>query len=91
MAAKKTASSDPSSDLRQQIDLLIERAPKLRAAGVTSLCLENISVTLAPPPVEPADLEPASAPSTHIDPLKDPATFPGGRIPGYRREHEPKD
>ena len=71
------------------IDLIIARAPALHAAGVTSLTVDGLSVTLTTPPVPHAALpKPTEQPKQHIDPLKDTSTYPGGRIPGFTRDDE---
>lgn len=81
-------------EISKLIDLVIERAPALAAAGVTSLTVDGtLSITLAPP-TGPTDLrglqmpdtdEGAGPPPTHIDPMQDPSTYPGGRVPGFTR------
>lgn len=71
------------------IDLIIARAPELHAAGVTSLSMDGIAVTLVRPPEKPSALPPPKEqPQQHIDPLKDSSTYPGGRIPSFKREDE---
>ncbi len=69
--------------------LIAERAPELIAAGVTSMSIDGFSVTLHPPPT--ADVpapKPDEIAKSHIDPLRDPSTYPGGRIPGFNRDEE---
>lgn len=75
------------------LDLLVERADRLRAAGVLRLELEGLKVELAPaaPTIDPnkrRDAEPEPA-EDDVDPFRDPATF-GLRagVPGFTR---PKD
>jgi hypothetical protein len=67
------------------LDLLIDRAAALHAAGVTSITIDGLSATLAAPapPASTPVAEPDEGP--HIDPMYDPATYPGGRIPGFTR------
>lgn len=83
------------------LDLVIDRAPRLRAAGVTHLQLDGFAVTLAPADaplstsaigidVQPSrrDDDPADEDTGTRrpgDPLGDPATYAGGRVPGFRR------
>lgn len=67
------------------IALIIARAPALHAAGVTSLSIDGFAVTLTAPPAPVAALPEPPAATQHIDPMQDPATFPGGRIPGFTR------
>lgn len=78
-------------DLDQIISTLVGRAPELRAAGVLSLTLGDLTVALAP--AEPVAAEPR-APRERVeeepaDPLSDPATF-GFRnaVPGFPRRRE---
>jgi len=78
----------PKHTAAELMDLIAARAPALIAAGVTELTIDGFSVKLAappPPPVDPKD-KPAPPPKPHIDPLKDASTYPGGRVPGYRRD-----
>lgn len=71
-------------NLKETLETLAEHAPRLRAAGVRTLKVGDLSVTLAPPDpplVDDDDDDDASSP------LDDPATF--GRlsgVPGYQRE-----
>ena len=53
MAMKKSAS------LAEQLRALTEAAPALRAAGVTSVTVDGVSATLAPPEEEPPEERPA--------------------------------
>ena len=80
------------------LDLLISNAAALHAAGITSLTLDGLSVTLTAPPSPPppprakgkADDEPAPGQS-YVDPLNDPSTYPGGRLPGFTRVREDEE
>ena len=74
---------------RVLIDLLIERAPALIAAGVTSLSIDGLSATLAKPALPVGDL-PKGTPVArqHTDPLRDASTYPGGRVPGFPRPED---
>lgn len=73
-----------ASDL---LTLIVERAPKLREAGVLSVEVEGLKATLAPiqaPEVESGD----ETPEEQFDVLSDPATFghtDAERVPGRRR------
>jgi len=72
------------------LDLLIKRAPALIAAGVTSVQIEGLSATLSPPPAPPPlNAKPQPVAKPHIDPMRDPSTYPGGRVPGFTREDMP--
>jgi hypothetical protein len=71
------------------LDLLVDRAPGLIAVGVTSISIDGLSATLArPPATPPAGAVTKPRAKQHVDPLLDPATYPGGRVPGYTREDE---
>ncbi len=72
------------------IEIIIQQAPQLIAAGVTSLSVDGLSVTLsAPPPRAPAQAPtPEKIAKSHIDPLRDPSTYPGGKVPGFTRDEE---
>lgn len=84
---EKTANTRPGA--AELMSLIAERAPALIAAGVTSLSIDGFAVTLAPPPPVPANVpKPEESPRQHIDPLRDPSTYPGGRVPGFTREGE---
>lgn len=85
MATKKT------SGHAELLTLIEERAPNLIAAGVQSLQIDGLSVSLAPSVPEKRDIAPPKPDAiqpTHIDPLRDASTYPGGRIPGFTREDE---
>lgn len=68
------------------LDLLIDRAPALRASGVLEVELDGCAVKLAPH-VADEHGEEAGEGAWSPDPLKDPATF-GGVLPGFDRLRE---
>lgn len=73
-------------DAAALVDLMIARAADLRAAGITSLSLDGIAVTLAAAAPEEPEAEPGDdSPPEPIDPLNDPSTYPGGKVPGFTR------
>lgn len=78
------AKRDPADIL----DAILARAPRLHAAGIQSLIIDGLSVTLVPPPA-PLDLRGTvvenAAPPDAADPLMDAATYGGGRVPGFQR------
>lgn len=78
-------------DVTALLSIIEEHAPKLIAAGVRSVALEGLSVSLADS-VPSKDDNRAPTPDkiqpTHIDPLRDASTYPGGRIPGFTREED---
>jgi hypothetical protein len=82
------APTDPEA-LRARLNLLIEMAPRLHAAGVTSLSVDGLAATLVKPPVVAADSQPAKpAPRQHMDPMRDPSTYPAGKVPGFTRDED---
>lgn len=76
-----------TTEAAEIIDLLINRAPKLRAAGVLELDLGDFAVTLR-------SLEPDAEPEAPVveetkNMWNDPATYGGGVVPGTtRKEHK---
>lgn len=70
------------------VDLIIRRAPELVAVGVTSLTVEGLSVHLSAPPPPPPNIKPEPIAKSHIDPLRDPSTYPGGKVPGFTRDED---
>jgi hypothetical protein len=83
MATKSTSMA------AELMTLIVERAPALIAAGVTSLAIGDFTVELAAPPAAmPPMPKPKELPTQHIDPMKDSSTYPGGRIPGFTKEDE---
>jgi hypothetical protein len=79
-------------ELDAMIGLIVRRAPELIAAGVTSLSLDGVAVTLAPPPPKVGSMPAAAAPAApHTNPLHDRSTFHGGVVPGFTREGELPD
>jgi hypothetical protein len=70
------------------LDLIIDRAPKLRAAGVSHVALDGASFSLVPQETAAAPVD-DDGDGESPDPLNDPATF--GRtksVPGQRRDLE---
>lgn len=76
-----------ASDL---LDVLIRKAPGLRASGVLALELGEVKVQLMPHHDE--SQKPGQQATQSGDPLKDPALYgrgPGEQLPGY--EFEPDE
>lgn len=73
------------------MDLVIARAPALRAAGVTSLTVDGVVILLAPaePKVDATQSEPRS--TGYVDPLDDAETFGGRGLPGFTRPVSAED
>ena len=77
------------SELDTLISTLVKRAPELIAAGVTSISLGELSATLErPPPAPPQQIEKRPAPRDHVDPMRDPSTYVGGKVPGFTRDED---
>lgn len=75
------------------IELLIASAPKLHAAGITSVSItgDGIAATLQPPPpaldlrgIEVPAGDDRPPPTQHIDPMQDPTTYGGRPVPGFK-------
>jgi hypothetical protein len=85
MTTKKNAKGSPA----ELIALIISQAPALIGAGITSLSIDGLAVTLAPSlPQRGETPAPDPVPTQHINPLRDSSTYPGGRVPGF---DPPKD
>jgi len=70
------------------LDLLIDRAPKLRKAGYRKVSLENaISFELEPlePEAPPAAANAGDDQAEPSDPFHDPDTFGRTRVPGNQK------
>jgi hypothetical protein len=73
------------------LDLIIERAPRLRSAGVRAVEIENVSFDLAPadPPDVSIDIDDED--DAPRDALHDPHTYGRRkRVPGRQRREEPQ-
>lgn len=82
MAAKK-----PTVSLEDALTAIAKHAPALRAAGVLQVSIDGqLGAVLAPAEPLPSSVPPPRPRPVHTDPLQDPDTFPGGRVPGYKRE-----
>ena len=73
---------------REWIALVLEQATALRAAGVLSISIDGRSVTFAELPFVPAkdDSKPDEQEPDNVDPFHDPASYPGGIVPGFHIE-----
>ncbi len=80
------------TEAAELIDLIAERAPKLRDAGVRRLRLEDLELELAPPEVEvagDADDDEDEQQREPRHPFYDPATFGRRRgVPGRKPGEE---
>lgn len=66
------------------VDLIVERAPELRKAGVLEIAIGDFKVSLAPHQAESASTK-ADDEKMPVDPLLDPHTYglpEGSKIPG---------
>lgn len=69
------------------LEVLLCRAPALRASGVRQLSVGDLSVELSPPDPEPAPKATATGNQVYVDPLHDPETYgSNGRVPGFMRD-----
>lgn len=69
------------------IDLVLARAAELRAAGITSIGCDGCTASIGPLPDAPyvpekSDGKPIAA-DEYPDAMHDPATYPGGVVPGF--------
>ena len=86
---KPRSDAPPPHPAEALIDVIIRRAPELIAVGVISLSIDGLSATLAKPaPVAPPPDRGPPPPRQHIDPLRDPSTYPGGKVPGFTRDED---
>lgn len=76
--AKRAA---PFVKLAGVFDLVVQHAPALRQAGVTSFTLDGLALRLRAH--EPAAEDGAGVKGEPLDPFQDPASFAGGHVPGY--------
>lgn len=84
MATRKPSAADV-------LTLIAERAETLRKAGVLVVQVDGFSAQFAPwhdPGVPERERTTAEQ---YSDPLLDPATYPGGRVPGFERESDEGD
>lgn len=76
MSARKLSAADV-------LTLLEARAEGLRRVGVLVVAIDGFSAQLAPWSAPSQPERPAAPEPTYSDPLYDPATYPGGRVPGF--------
>lgn len=65
-----------ADEFAEILDMIIDRAPRLRAAGIPHVNIEGISFEVAgdPAPPKPAD-DQVSDDDDDLNPLEDPTTF----------------
>lgn len=76
------------------IALLIAQGPALREAGVTSLQFDGMGATLTPaaPKLDSTVGDKGHmVDDANVDPLNNPALYPGGVVPGYEFHPETED
>ncbi len=78
MAARKPTPSDI-------LTLIADRAESLRKAGVLVVQVGDFSAQLAPWTEDAPASTTRDAEREYSDPLHDPSTYPGGRVPGFDR------
>lgn len=76
--------SKRATEVAELLDLLVERAPALRAAGVHRVELDAMNFDLLPQLPEHGEAA-GDKPQEHLDPMNDPATF-GGAVPMFPRD-----
>jgi len=82
-ASPAPALVDQAVTAEQWVALLEQHAPRLREVGVLELSVDGASAKLAPrDPPAPAATEREEEP---VDPMLNPALYPGGIVPGYDR------
>lgn len=71
---------------REMLDLLIEKAPALREAGIYHLTFGGVEVQMQPH-VEDREVGGTGdyVDETFSDPVMDPRTYQGGRRPDFRK------
>lgn len=72
------------------VDLLIEKAPALREAGVLTLTLGEMTVQMAPHYTDPGEVGGTGdfVGNPHSDPVMDPSAYQGGFVPGFPKPPE---
>lgn len=72
--------------MSKMLEVIIDAGPRLITAGVTELSLGGVTLRLAgavPVPSSKPVPTPDPAHRTHVDPMRDPSTYPGGHVPRY--------
>lgn len=75
-------------NLAELLTLIEKHAPGLRAAGVLSFPLPTGGVVTLAPADAVQSTGGADEPAEPSDPMKNPALYPGGVVPGYHLEPE---
>ena len=74
------------------IDLLVGRASDLRKAGILSIGVDGCSATISATLIdEVTDHRGSPEPDYAGDPLNDPASYPGGLVPGFEITTFPRE
>ena len=83
-----TLADSPNPTTRELLALLVEMAPQLSEAGVSRVSLPGVTFALA----QPRGKQPEVDEDQHLslnynpaDPLDDPATYGGKRVPAFMR------
>lgn len=76
----------------ETLSILRDMAPALRAAGVRRFKIGDVEADLAPPdPPAPERTRNDERTIEYDDPLDDPSTFGGGKVPGFERPESDDD
>lgn len=76
--------------LGDAINVVIAKAPDMRAAGLESFEFEGLSVKLRAPDVQGGQDGATMAPEPS-DPFEDAALYPSGRVPGFGKPSDEED
>lgn len=81
-----------SDDIDRALDVIIAKADALRRAGVLSISIADVSVSLSEYQLDASDGGDLRRPVAEVDldPIDDPDTY-GGVLPGFRRPQEMSD
>jgi len=79
--------ADPTS-VEPWIAMVKLHAVELRSLGVLAIGIGEWSATFAPPDPPPVEVDknPPAVEEPPLDPLNDPASYPGGQMPGFTIE-----
>lgn len=72
--------------MKELLEVLIDAGPRLINAGYAEVSAGGVTIKLAPAvpvPSKQAIPTPDPVARQHVDPMRDPSTYPGGHVPGY--------
>ncbi len=71
-------------DASTWIDLVLAKAPALRAAGITDISAQGYSASISSAlPIPMGAIDASDVASAPPDALHDPASYPNGQVPGF--------